>query len=135
MSDAITAATQYGDFKGTVSMDEAEAGKALRRLARCAPPPAGHLPVAFAVRATAGGSRRELRWTLTVYSVDADAHGTPDAMAAHARGGGSFPVRESMAEIGAAELAEVLLGGIKRLHIVASSRNLRGAPMMLTPET
>jgi hypothetical protein len=125
MSEPIVASTQYGDFKGTVSIDQADGRDLLRLLAARAKVPKGYCPVGFSVT----GARQ--RWYLTVFAVDGQIAVTRQELATYARENGRVPVFEFREPVQPSELAELLAQGIKRLCVVAATRLMEGKPMVL----
>ena len=122
MSETIVASTQYGDFKGTLSIDQADGRDLLRLLAARAKVPKGYCPVGFSVAAVGGGGHPGHRWYLTVFAVDVQIAATGQEL---------VPVFEFREPMQPSELAELLVQGMKRFSMVATTRLMEGKPMML----
>lgn len=131
MSEPIVVSTHYGDFKGTVSIDQADGRDLLRLLAARAKVPKGYCPVGFSVAAIGGGIHPGQRWYLTVFAVDGQIAVTGQELATYARENGRVPVFEFREPVQPSELAELLAQGIKRLCVVAATRLMEGRPMVL----
>jgi hypothetical protein len=135
MSEPIVASTQYGDFKGTVSIDQADGRDLLRLLAARAKVPKGYYPVGFSVTAVGGGAHPGQRWYLTVFAVDAQIAVTGQELATYARKNDRVPVFGFREPVQPSELAELLAQGIKRFSVVAATRLMKGKPMVLLEDT
>jgi len=131
MSETIVASTQYGDFKGTLSIDQADGRDLLRLLAARAKVPKGYCPVGFSVAAVGGGGHPGHGWYLTVFAVDAQIAVTGQELVAYARENDRVPVFEFREPMQPSELAELLVQGMKRFSMVATTRLMEGKPMML----
>ncbi len=135
MAEEIVASTQYGDFKGTVSIDQADGRELLQLLAAKAKVPTGYYPVGFSVTVISGGLQPGHRFSLTVYAVDAQIAVTGNELFEYARQHDSvrvFEFRESMEPVG---LADLILQGIKRFNMVAATRQIQGKPMALLQDS
>jgi len=131
VSEPIVASTQYGDFKGTVSIDQADGRDLLRLLAARAKVPKGYCPVGFSVTAVGGGAHPGQRWYLTVFAVDAQIAVMGQELVTYARENDRVPVFEFREPVQPSELAELLVQGMKRFSMVATTRLTEGKPMML----
>lgn len=131
MTEPIVAGTQYGDFKGTLSIDQADGRDLLRLLAARAKVPKGYCPVGFSVAAAGGGGHPGQGWYLTVYAVDAQIAVTGQELVEYARQNDRVPVFEFREPMQPSELAALLVQGMKRFDMVATTRSLEGKPMVL----
>lgn len=136
MAEPIDPSTQYGDYKGRASIDEAEGGDLLFRLARKAGVPKGYWPAGF--KASAAKERHvpnqtERGWflRLTVYAVDASIASGADELAEHAKRHGEVPVFGFDAMIEPAELLDLFAGAVKRVSVVMATQSIGETPMVL----
>ncbi len=136
MAEPINTSTHYGDFKGRVSIDEADGVDLLFRLARKAEVPKGYRPVGFSV--SAAKERHVPRQTergfflhLTVYAVDASIACGADEVATYAKEHEYVPVFPFDAEVEPAELLELFALAVKRVGVVMATRSIDGTPMAM----
>jgi hypothetical protein len=122
MSERAVAATHYGDFKGTVSVDGYD-GPFLWELRHLVRVPAGYMPVGFEVYDESPSKSTDSMIRLTVLAVDAEAMGDSiDTIAKRARESGRLPVFEFRGEV---ELM-AFLKLVKQFHVVAIHKALKG---------
>lgn len=122
----IVASTHYGDFKGTVSIDEAGYSELLRLLGQKVSVPEGYRPVGFSIYAEPGPGHL---WHLTVYSVDVQSL-AGRVLTDYASEHDHIPVFEQRESIEAAEVAELFVEGVKEFSMVAATRELARKPMV-----
>jgi len=121
MSERAVAATQYGDFKGTVSIDGYD-GPFLYELRQLVPVPAGYMPVGFSIWDSTPSESPDTKIQLTVMAVDAAAMGDGiDTISKRAKEAGRLSVFEFRGEV---ELMD-FLKLVKRLHVVAFHKALK----------
>ena len=135
MAWPIVASTQYGDFKGTVSIDEVDGVELLQLLRKRAKVARDYWPVGFSVAAVGTGRHPEHSWHLTVYAVDAQIAAGGQGIADYAQQNDRVPVFEFSEMIAPSELAELLMKSIKRFEMVAATRLLEGKPMVRLDDT
>lgn len=136
MAEPINPSTQYGDYKGWVSIDEAEGGDLLFRLARKADVPKGYWPAGFKLSAAKErriSNQAERGWflRLTVYAVDASIASGADELAEYAKGHDKVPVFGFDATIEPAELLDLFASAVKRVSVVMATRNIGETLMVL----
>lgn len=135
MAEPINTTTQYGDHKGRLSIDEAEAGDLLIHLASKAAVPKGYWPVGFKV--SAAKERRvptqsERGWFLhlTVYAVDSSIACGANELAQYANEHKNIPVFPFDSEIEPSELLDLFASAVKRVSTVMQTRNIGETPMV-----
>lgn len=136
MVEPINPSTQYGDYKGRASIDEAEGGDLLFRLARKADVPKGYWPVGFKLSATKerhvpNQTERDWFLHLAVYAVDASIAGGGDELAEYAKRHDTVPVFGFDATIEPAELLDLLASAVKRVSVVMATRSIGDTSMVL----
>lgn len=126
MGDTVSASTQYGDFKGTLSIDGFH-GPFLQQLADRVTGLRGYYPVGFEVGA--GAPRKaglQHTWRVELLAVDADAIGnTVEAVQRYAAENGKLPVFRFGVEITFEELVALM----KRFRGVAMHKAYKGVPV------
>lgn len=125
----IVASTHYGDFKGTVSIDQADFSEVLRLLEQKVTVPDGYRLVGFSIDAWGRNPGRGHFWHLTVYSVDVQSL-AGRVLTDYASEHDHIPVFECHASIEAAEVAALLVEGVKEFSMVAATRELERKPMV-----
>lgn len=136
MAEPINTSTHYGDYKGRVSIDEAEGGDLLFRLAGKVKVPKGYWPVGFSVSAAKERhvpNQTERGWFLhlTVYVVDASIACGANDLAKYAKEHEHVPVFPFDAEIEPAELLDLFASAVKRVSAVMATRNIDETPMAM----
>lgn len=127
----IVAATQYGDFKGTVSIDEADHSELLPLLAEKVNMPRGYCPVGFSIDADRAGAKPGHYYSLIVYAVDAQVAVTGQELINYVRQNDHVPVFEFRNKIELADFTKLMLEGVKRFSMVAATRQLERKPMVM----
>jgi hypothetical protein len=135
MSNPVGPSTQYGDFKGTVSIDQADGGDLLRALAPLANVPRDYTPVGFNTSGISGGGRPGHGFTLTVYAVDGSNYGDTDELRKTAQSTGKVTVFSFREKVDAGKLAALILQHVKRFSIIAQTRLIRDADMLELHDT
>ena len=133
MSVPVVASAHYGDFKGTVSIDQADGKDLLRLLAEKVKMPKEYCPVGFSVGVAGGGGLPGHSFYLTVYATDSQVVMTEigEKLDEYLRQHPSVPVFQFRKSMKGTALAKLLLSGIKILDVVAQARQLRDRPMAL----
>lgn len=135
MAEPINPSTQYGDYKGRASIDEAEGDDLLFRLARKADMPKGYWPTGFKVstakeRHVPDQTERGWFLHLTVYAVDASIASGADQLAEYAKGHDNVPVFGFDTTIEPAELLDLFASAAKRVSVVMATRSIGETPMV-----
>lgn len=127
MGEPITHSTQYGDYNGTLSIDKADGRELLQLLGKKVGLSRGYYPVGFSVSALGGGLQAGHRWSLIVYAVDSQIATDENELREYARKKvGSVPVFEFSVQLEPSDLADLLIQGIKRFSMLATTRSLEG---------
>lgn len=137
MPEPIIASTQYGDFKGTVSMNGHGSSSGLNDfLQKRANLPPGYTLVGFEFNILWGWGGADLQshsCYLSIYATKAVGHA--GELSAFARNHAHIPVEKfrSEGEMKPEDLLE-LLGTMKEFSLVAATRSIEDAPMILMNE-
>lgn len=136
MAEPINPSTQYGDYMGWASIDEAEGEDLLFWLARKADVPKGYWPAGFKLSMTKERhvpNQTERGWFLhlTVYAADASIVSGVDELAEYAKQHGEVPVFRFDATIEPTELLDLLASAVKRVSVVMATRSIGDTPMVL----
>ena len=125
MSESAIATTQYGDLKGTVSIDGFD-GPFLRILGQKSNMPPGYTPVGISIYTSEPSKRGFL--SVDIYAVDSNVGGiSGDDIRHYSKAHDTIPVFQFNAQVEVADL----LPYIKRLHIVAATKTIRGTQMVV----
>ncbi len=123
MSELAIASTQYGDLRGTASID-GHHGSLVHEVAKRAEIPRGYWPVGLSIDISAP----DYQPIVEVFAVDADVAGAGgDNIEKYAKENAEIPVFSFPAKVSLQELPALA----KRFHLVVGDRLIGGRPLKI----